>query len=864
MKLPGLLLSFLISLLISPVAIAQTVVSDDFAGTELEPQWFGDRGDFVVTDGRLRLAAAGGGTSVLSVDLPGGLPRATLDSFSFEFLVDMDFAPSSGNFCAIDILGARHTEDLATGIFMKFGGVSGDQDAWTGEGLEEGDISFGEFTGVAGALGTDPATVRFRVTYDQVAGWQFFADYSGGTNYVLQGTLREGFNFDPATIRVTCAYTATRSDKFSFDDFNAFKTLTEVRDEEAPTIGSVAAVDNRTVRILFNEDVEPTTVADYVFSEGENAVTALNQFPGGVELTLETALTISESYAITITSISDAAGNETTDLVAAFTYDPVILPTAENLLITEIMVDPSPTVGQPNAEYVELYNDSDTTIGANNLFIGSGGTSVAPLNNIRIAPRSYLVLVPDEFAFTFDANVQPTNLPGLTNSGDNISLLLGEDTLVSFDYTDAWYNDPERDEGGYSIEYTGFTGADAGCSGLWRASLDESGGTPGRENSVVNQPADTVPPVLQSTSVDGDGVTLGFSEPLNTADPDFFLTRGDTDVPLGGVTTPDGGRTFRLSPLDQLETGVVYTLELPVVSDCVGNKTDARAITLGIPDSVAPGDVVINEVLFNPATGGSDFVELYNCSEKIFQIEGWTLANTQTTNGSQEIMASRLFLPGEFLVLTPDPEDLIARYRNVEPALLVEQPLPGLSNDAGNVTVSANGTVLDAFDYTDDLHSELLDDRDGVSLERLRYKVPTNGSNNWFSAASVEGYATPTRPNSQLRDIDPGVGADRVFSLPTKTFSPDEDGFEDFLEIRYQDVPVGFLARIRIFDAQGRLIRTLRNVELLGTEGGLRWDGANDDGRPARAGAYVLFVELINPDGPVAEEKLVAVLAAER
>jgi hypothetical protein len=34
-------------------------------------------------------------------------------------------------------------------------------------------------------------------------------------------------------------------------------------------------------------------------------------------------------------------------------------------------------------------------------------------------------------------------------------------------------------------------------------------------------------------------------------------------------------------------------------------------------DTAKPGDVLINEILFNPYTGSYDFVEVYNVSQKL-------------------------------------------------------------------------------------------------------------------------------------------------------------------------------------------------------------------------------------------------------
>ncbi|OAV44743.1 lamin tail domain-containing protein [Lewinella sp. 4G2] len=870
MKLNFLLLACCLMLTaLFPSLTAQTTVDDFEDGDLLNPEWTGDVADFVVEDGQLLLRADGAGRSVLTLALPGSSPGATLETFSLEFLVEMDFAPSGSNFTEIALRSFREGEALNSSIETKLGGISGDQDTWTGFGVSGGDVITGDFSGAPGALGGNPAIARIRITYNESDGWQLAADYTGGTDYSVEGTLPTGLNFPPIVFELACSYTATRSDKFSFDDFSSSVTYREFVDETAPRLISRTLVDRRTVIFAFDEPLSTDAATPSNFTFGPPSLPVASAVLSGNQITVTLAEDLPENVEvpITISGIADVAGNVADDISSSVLFRLINPPSSSNLLITEFLADPNPVVGLPEFEYVEVHNPSDTAVNLDGLRIGSGGTPVELQGFIPVG--GYVVIADNEARPGLEdlgATVVLANLPGLSNSSDNIALILNGDTLQSIDYTDDWYNDADRDDGGYSIEYTSFSGADAGCSGRWRASLDPSGGTPGRENSVLNLPADVTGPTLTSTAITEEAILLGFDEPLGTTTPDFVLTREGQEIPITGIENTDNGRTFRLTFMNDLDAGILYQLSLPDVTDCVGNQTEGRDLDIGIPATPAPGDVVINEILYAPASGGAEFIELYNCSDKILQVSGWTLVNDQSTSStaSRDVDASRLFTPGQFLVFTDDAADLINRYRNVDPAAIIEQATPSLGNSEGNISVIAGSLTLDAFDYSDDLQSELIDDDRGVSLERLRYKVATDAPGNWFSAASAEGGATPTRANSQFRDIDFGNGeGDGVFSLLSKTFSPDSDGNEDVLEIEYRYAPIGSLTRVRIYDAQGRPVRTLRDIELLGTQGSLTWDGANDEGRKAKAGAYLILIELISADGPVETEKLVAVLAGE-
>jgi hypothetical protein len=60
--------------------------------------------------------------------------------------------------------------------------------------------------------------------------------------------------------------------------------------------------------------------------------------------------------------------------------------------------------------------------------------------------------------------------------------------------------------------------------------------------------------------------------------------------------------------------------------------------------------------------------------------------------------------------------------------------------------------------------------------------------------------------------------------------------------IRYRTMGDGFVA-VRIYDARGRLLRTLFRGRAVAGEHELSWDGTNDDGSPAASGVYYLRVE---------------------
>ncbi len=521
-----------------------------------------------------------------------------------------------------------------------------------------------------------------------------------------------------------------------------------------------------------------------------------------------------------------------------------------------MMVDPTPVVGLPDAEYVEIFNATDFPIPLPSISIASGGAPAA-LDTLegQLPVGAYAVLVKSAAAERFvraDVLVLTTQLPGLTNTFDQVSLFIDGKLVTEVHYSTEWYHDDRRDGGGYALEFTG--NGELDCGGNWRASLDPSGGSPGLPNSVTGTRVDSLPPQPSVVDVSDSGAIIDFDEQVIPLVNDLFLLDGRA-VSLRQMDE----RTYALDA--ELQPGRIYALSvLPDYSDCAGNfPQEPVVLDLFRPAPVAAGDVVINELLFNPVPGGEDFVELYNTSAQVVQLRGWQLANARSGNRPKMIDRSFLLPPGNYVVITPDTDDLEIRFSSTKRDNVLEASLPSLPNTSGNISlIDPTGVIIDAFTYHEEMHAPLLSDVEGVSLERLRTDVPAGDDGNWYSASSSSGFGTPTRANSQSRSADPTLNAE--FALVETVFSPDGDGYQDVLELSYR-VPVpGLLASVRIFDGQGRAVRDLPR-SLLATRGTLQWDGQDATGEPSPVGAYVVLVEVFAPDGRTETHKFLAVLA---
>jgi hypothetical protein len=288
------------------------------------------------------------------------------------------------------------------------------------------------------------------------------------------------------------------------------------------------------------------------------------------------------------------------------------------------------------------------------------------------------------------------------------------------------------------------------------------------------------------------------------------------------------------------------------------------------PMMIEPFDIVINEILFNPIADGVDFVEVYNRSEIIINLEDLLLASVkQSLNEAPDTqsvsISSSSFLvePGNYLVLTPNPQKVMDQYSETNASCFLEvSPFPAFNNDKGFVLLTDNNhKVIDGFHYSEEMHFLMLNSYEGVSLERICPDKLGDDPTNWHSAAETAGFATPGYENSQYLELfDDG----NTLSVQPEVFSPDGDGQDDQLGITYNFSPPGKLISILIFNAEGRLAKTLVNNEMPGTYGIYTWDGTLDDRTIAQNGIYIIYMEALGMDGKTRRFKKAAVLAKSR
>lgn len=830
--------------------------SDDFGDGDFtaNPTWSGQTSNFIVNGANeLQLnAPAVTDTSYLS------LASSSVDNVVWDFYVRMEFNPSSSNYTRLYLMADNpNLKGSLNGYFVLLGNTTDEISLYRQDGLATTKI----LDGVDDVLDVTNAIARVQVTRDAAGNWGVSRDTSGGYNFVSEGTVLDATYTSASHFGVFCRYTSTRSTSFFFDNLGV-----PYVDATIPTLISASPTSNTMLDVQFSEIVDQATAetaSNYSVDNGLGTPSAAvldGTDPSIVHLTFPTSFLNATNYVLSVNNVEDLGGNSVVNpSTANFFYFVPSTPIANDVIITEFVCDQSPAVGLPEVEYVEIYNRSLNYFDLNNWTLSDASGS-ATFSSYILGPGEYLLITnTGDGAQFFISNYTEISLPSLNNSDD--AIVIKDDfgnTIDSIYYTDDWYQDASKDEGGWSIERKHL---DAPCNDIsnWAACVDLVGGTPGFQNSIWTDQDDVDPPSINAFTIISDSeVNIEFSELLDT---NFAATV--TISPTVGTLNwqYQSESSLNVYP-NAMVPGVMYDLTVSSSQDCWGNSMNSETIIVGLPDSIEQGDIILNEVMFNPLTNGSDYIELYNNSDKILDLKELFLANwddDSIANYKSITDVQRLILPQEYVLITEDTNDIINDFSIYGVGTFVQaDDIPTYPNDSGTVYVlSKDSLIIDFFHYDEDFHFELLASNDGKSLERIAFDGEMNNPDNWHTAAETVEWGTPGYENSQLFEAE--VAGE--VTVDPQMFSPDSDGYNDVLTITLDLSSTENIVNIEIFDNYGRLIRELKDNFFAGNFSTYTWDGITDDGEKALIGTYVILISVTDADGNRTQFKKVAVLA---
>jgi hypothetical protein len=311
------------------------------------------------------------------------------------------------------------------------------------------------------------------------------------------------------------------------------------------------------------------------------------------------------------------------------------------------------------------------------------------------------------------------------------------------------------------------------------------------------------------------------------------------------------------------ESADSFVVEAFLEGDRGQNKANDQLV---FPVLTSPGLLVINEIMYRPEEGSSEWLELYNRGPYEVNLRGWSISDSR--NRRRRITGSDFwFYPGSYLLIAQEPQSLLSELRmrkdlsinssggngsaleviGVEGGWPVLNDYPGES-DMEVITIRDRwGRVAERAGYED-----LLDGERGRSIERYSALVCSSMDGGiWHRCGSNYG-STPGAENS--------VSGRMTASL---TIAPNP-----FMAGRNRSVEIsgmvgegleGFL--VRIFRMNGKEVTRIFGEKRGAHHYSCFWDGRDSTGEPVGTGLYICAVEYFSSGGCVLgrEKKCIAV-----
>jgi hypothetical protein len=650
-------------------------------------------------------------------------------------------------------------------------------------------------------------------------------------------------------------YTSTRDRLLWFDDLKIEGVFHE--DTQPPVVVSCQVSGINSIDLTLDEDPSDDfmLLSNFSLAGDENApVMIIRESTKTFRLTFNNKFRNKTLNKLIINHLCDRSSNCDERISVEFT---LIQADPGDVIISEIMADPVPAVSLPAKEYLEITNRAGFRFNLKNWSLSTEGQN-ASFPGVNINAGEYIILCPvaDTSAFSCYGKVIGLKpFPSLTDDGRKLWISDSLGNLIhGLVYSSAWYKNKLKETGGWSLEMIDtrypFYGGDN-----WDASTSGYGGTPGKSNSSARSNPDRQFYGIENVFPD-DSVTLR----VNFSETVFEIAGSPGKISISGreavsVSSDDPLlRSFVIKSPISFFNGEVYSLNVsPDVTDFAGNPESRTSFRFGLPEKAGRGDIVFNELLFNPFPDEPDFVELYNCSDKTIDASQLYFASINIESGdSSEIFPlsyeHRCIIPDGFFAVTADREQVIERYNSCDPENIFNiSSLPSLPDDRGHLLLlNRNLDLIDEVSYSDEMHYPLLVSKEGVSLEKIRPEMESGESTSWYSASESSGWGTPGKENSVFAGGQ--EWNDRII-FSSARISPDNDGTEDVLVIDINAEGLGNVVSVTIFDETGGYVRRLSENIFAGSKTSIAWDGTTDDGSLVSTGVYIVLIQLYNEKG---------------
>jgi len=807
------------------------------------------------------------GTLISNLHVSEGLTR-------WSFLIRHGYNPSTSNNWSVFLLSDSKPSDMivnsATNGFVLGINLSGSDDT-----LRLWKLKNGQLTTVANShinwqtsIGvTDVAKIVVERTME--GNWSIEV-YMLNEDLVGSGSGTDTELFSNDWFGILYRYSSSCDRLLWFDDLTINGKFYE--DIKAPSVSGYRISGMNSIEITLNEIPadEFISAENFSLNDTDNSVFSVNKIHDQTfKIQFADIFNNKKSNTLIISSICDGSGNCDHNIQVIFT--PVWTEPGD-VIISEIMADPIPEVSLPEKEYFELTNRTKFPFNLKKWKLLSQNQEYVFQEKI-IQPGEILIVCLSQDTSYFKEYGKVIGLkqfPALTDGGRILCLCDSLDNLIhGVEYSSKWYNDELKSRGGWSLEMID-SRFPFNYEKNWTASLSRKGGTPGKVNSVSrNNPDIQFYGVQNVFPNDSLTISVRFSEPV------FNLCENISSIAIAGKEIDT------IYPADPLLRKFALKLGAPLkkreeykliiageITDFTGNKIQRGIYFFGLTEPPAEKDILFNELLFNPLPGDPDYLEIFNCSGKIIDASRLQLisVNVETGDTSQLYHVSdekRVIMPGAYYAITTEGEKVTNRYFSADPEyLFIVESLPSMPDDEGHLVLyNMELDKIDEVIYNEDMHYSLLSGVEGIALEKIKPFYVSETEANWHSASEDSGWGSPGAKNSMFtKDTQ---STDMVL-LSSSKISPDNDGFEDILDIAFQLKGKGNVVSVTIFDETGSFVKKVAENMFLGSEASLIWDGTTEEGSLVNTGIYIVFITLFDDTGKINRWKKVCTVVRPR
>ncbi|MDX1683801.1 MAG: lamin tail domain-containing protein [Saprospiraceae bacterium] len=444
------------------------------------------------------------------------------------------------------------------------------------------------------------------------------------------------------------------------------------------------------------------------------------------------------------------------------------------IVITEIMYNP-PESGQDSLEFIELYNNSGSTLNLTDYTFDQGIQFTFP--QFLLEPEGYVVICTDTTilenllgitqAFQFESGA-------LSNGGEDIIILDAQGNIVDVvDYENGGDWPIEANGEGSSLELCDVDRDNADPAN-WKASESAKGivingrelkATPNGENQVSC--ADHTVMVF-SNYFDPDTLTINLGETV-----EWICVEGNHNVNGTLATFPDNPEGFTSGAPENAPWSYSHTFEIE------GNynyRCDPHFL-LGMVGYITVEDnqpipLIITEIMYNdPGSDSLEFIEIYNGSDVPIQLDGYRMINA-----IDHLFPDMMIPEQSFLVLARDKGKVDAAF-----GINSIQWDEGQLNNSGEAIelIDPQGNSIDRVDYESESPWDDRADGTGRSLILCELFADNNAASNWSVSNNSTGVTVS--------------GLD-IFANP---------GGEDECEVIKEIYPLRSIADVTTVDADG-------------------------------------------------------------